>query len=217
MEGVFQAQYRSYLDHSFIATTMKRPLFSSLSALLFAGAVVSNSHSVSYEGYQVLRVKTLGEVANIQGKLSSISFEQWNHDVDSHIDIVVAPDQILKLESLKLDYRTLHKNLGESITAESKVKDSYRRDVDDLSWYDSYHSYADHVQYLSDLHEAFLDNSELISSGRSHENRSIHGIHLYGDDGPGKPAVLYHGTVHAREWITAPVRLTKLYTPHIER
>ncbi|KAJ0107969.1 hypothetical protein J7T55_008105 [Diaporthe amygdali] len=163
---------------------MKRHLFSSLSALLFAGAVVSSSHSVSYEGYQVLR---------------------WNHDVDSHIDIVVAPDQILKLESLKLDYRTLHKNLGESITAESKVKDSYRRDVDDLSWYDSYHSYADHVQYLSDLHEAFLDNSELISSGRSHENRSIHGIHLYGDDGPGKPAVLYHGTVHAREWITAPV------------
>jgi murein tripeptide amidase MpaA len=31
------------------------------------------------------------------------------------------------------------------------------------------------------------------------------GLHLYGADGPGKPAVLYHGTVHAREWITAMV------------
>ena len=29
------------------------------------------------------------------------------------------------------------------------------------------------------------------------------GVHLYGKDGPGKPAVIYHGTVHAREWITA--------------
>lgn len=32
------------------------------------------------------------------------------------------------------------------------------------------------------------------------------GVHFWGADGPGKrPAVVYHGTVHAREWITAPV------------
>jgi murein tripeptide amidase MpaA len=29
-------------------------------------------------------------------------------------------------------------------------------------------------------------------------------VHLWGAGGPGKPAVLYHGTVHAREWIAAP-------------
>jgi murein tripeptide amidase MpaA len=38
----------------------------------------------------------------------------------------------------------------------------------------------------------------------SYEGRDIFGVHLWGADGPGKPAVLYHGTVHAREWITAP-------------
>jgi murein tripeptide amidase MpaA len=30
-------------------------------------------------------------------------------------------------------------------------------------------------------------------------------IHMWGSGGPGKPAVLWHGTVHAREWIVAPV------------
>lgn len=185
---------------------MKTFIFHSLLTLLTAVAARSNSNTVSYAGYQVLRVKTLTELANVQEKLSTISFEQWNHDIDSHIDIVVAPDQLERLRSLGLDYRTLHEDLGESISAEIQVKTRYRRDVNDLSWYDSYHPYIDHVQYFSDLHEAFPDNSVLVSSGHSYENRSIHGIHLFGDDGPGKPAVLYHGTVHAREWITAPVR-----------
>lgn len=186
---------------------MKSLIVHSLFALLTAGVAVANNDHVSYAGFQVIRVKTLTELSDVQEKLSTISYEQWNHDIDSHVDIVVAPDQIEKLQSLGLDYRTLHEDLGESITAESLVKTKYRRDVDDLSWYDSYHPYADHVQYFSDLHEAFPDNSELISSGHSYENRSIHGIRLFGDDGPGKPAVLYHGTVHAREWITAPVRV----------
>ncbi|EEY19374.1 zinc carboxypeptidase A [Verticillium alfalfae VaMs.102] len=34
--------------------------------------------------------------------------------------------------------------------------------------------------------------------------RDIFGIHFWGDEGPGKPAVFFHGTVHAREWISAP-------------
>ena len=31
---------------------------------------------------------------------------------------------------------------------------------------------------------------------------------MWGAGGPGKPAVLWHGTVHAREWIVAPVSTT---------
>lgn len=186
---------------------MKSVIVHSLLTLLTAVAARSNGNLVSYAGYQDLRVKTLTELAVVQAKLSTISFEQWNHDIDSHIDIVVAPDQIDKLQSLGLDYRTLHEDLGESISAETRVNTRYRRGVNDLSWFDLYHPYTDHVQYFSDLHKAFPDHSVLVSSGHSYENRSIHGIHLFGDDRPGKPAVLYHGTVHAREWITAPVCL----------
>ncbi|WYZ45709.1 hypothetical protein EsH8_VIII_001025 [Colletotrichum jinshuiense] len=184
---------------------MKTALVTSVLATLAAGFSFHKRNPVSYEGYQVLRVKTLSQLATVQEKLATVPHEQWNHDVDTHIDIVISPDQIETVESLGLDYRILHKDLGESIASESQVRSTYKRDVNDLSWYDSYHPYADHVRYFTDLHESFPDNSELVYSGHSYENRSIHGIHLWGNDGPGKPAVLYHGTVHAREWISAPV------------
>jgi hypothetical protein len=91
-----------------------------------------------------------------------------------------------------------------------------------LSWFDSYHDYADHLDYWDDLVSAFPDNSDKFEIGKSYENRSIHAFHLFGDEkkkgpkgpkGPGKghgrpgkhgkkegkPVILWHATVHARE------------------
>lgn len=53
--------------------------------------------------------------------------------------------------------------------------------------------------------ERFRGNTELISSGASWEVRDLYGFHLRGASEPGKPAVLYHATVHAREWIITMV------------
>ena len=114
-------------------------------------------------------------------------------------------DQLSAFESLGLDYHCMHEDLGASIAKESESVSIWKRQLDDLSWFDSYHPYEDHYQYFSNLHDAFPDNSEFISSGTSYEGRDIWGLHLWGADGPGKPAVLWHGTVHAREWISAMV------------
>lgn len=47
----------------------------------------------------------------------------------------------------------------------------------------------------------------MVSSGFSFEGNAITGIHLYGSGGKGRrPAVVFHGTVHAREWIASKVR-----------
>ena len=70
------------------------------------------------------------------------------------------------------------------------------------SWFDSYHSYDDHLTFLDDLVAQFPNNAKIVSAGRSVEGRDIKGIHIFGSSGPGrKPAVIWHGTVHAREWI----------------
>ena len=75
------------------------------------------------------------------------------------------------------------------------------------SWFTAYHSYADHLQFLRDLQAAHPKNSELITTGTSVEGRNLTGIHIWGSGGKGsKPAVLFHGTVHAREWISTMVR-----------
>ena len=46
-------------------------------------------------------------------------------------------------------------------------------------------------------------NAEIVVAGKSGQDRPITGIHIYGHAGKGnRPAVIFHGTVHAREWIT---------------
>ena len=61
------------------------------------------------------------------------------------------------------------------------------------------------MEWWHELQESFPENSNWTSTGTSYEGRDLFGVHLWGADGPGKPAVIYHGTVHAREWITAMV------------
>jgi hypothetical protein len=81
----------------------------------------------------------------------------------------------------------------------------------DLTWFNSYHAYADHIQFLTDLQAAYPNNSEIVVAGNSNAGRPITGIHFYGSGGKGsKPAVVLHGTVHAREWITTMVRMISL-------
>lgn len=72
-----------------------------------------------------------------------------------------------------------------------------------MSWFNAYHSYADHISYLSQLVAKFPGRAKVVTAGKSYEGREITGIHIYGNSGGGsKQAVILHGTVHAREWIT---------------
>lgn len=85
-----------------------------------------------------------------------------------------------------------------------------------FSWFSAYHPYADHLTFLKSLQAAFPSNSELITAGTSYEGRTIQGIHLWGSGGKGsKPAIYYHGNVHAREWITSMVSATLFSHSHM--
>ncbi|PNS19883.1 hypothetical protein CAC42_7850 [Sphaceloma murrayae] len=170
-----------------------------LAAITTCEAAIQGN-KVSYDGWQVLRVKANEGLAKLHDKLSSIAFDDWAEEA-THLDIAVPPTELSAFKNLKLEHECLHENLGHSIAAESEVKNIYKRQVDDLSWFDSYHPYAEHQAYWDDLQRSF-PNSKKISSGTSYEGRDIFGLHLWGDSGPGKPAVLWHGTVHAREWIS---------------
>ena len=186
---------------------MKSLLLVSFFVWLNSGVTVSTTTSniTSYDGHKVFRVRTQGLHASLLKKIESLSVNQWNDDTSSHIDIVLAPDRLDAFSVLKLEYDTMHEDLGASIAAESAKSSVWRRQANNSSWFDSYHPYADHQQYWKELQAAFPNNSESISSGTSYEGRDLFGLHLWGAGGPGKPAVLWHGTVHAREWIATMV------------
>ena len=166
-------------------------------ALSVTGFGVASAKPLSYDGYKVLRVKTSGSLTSVQEKFPSLSYDVWETTRD-HIDVALSPAQLSEFNALGLDVHVMHEDLGASIAAESTKKSVWKRQVDDLSWYDSYHAYSDHKQYWEDLQAAFPNNSELVSTGTSYEGRDLFGLHLWGAGGPGKKAVLWHSTVHAR-------------------
>lgn len=165
---------------------------------------------VSYDGHHIYRIS-----ANSPQEIEEIE-ARFAHYPSAHarsaIEIVVPPHDVRAFEEMGLNARLLSKDLGAQIRAES-APSNYRRglskrgDLPDLSWFDSYHSYADHLDWWDDIHAAFPDNSEKINLGSSYEGRDIWGFHLWGNEGDSseKSIIYWHGTVHAREWISTMV------------
>jgi hypothetical protein len=78
--------------------------------------------------------------------------------------------------------------------------------VPSSTWFNAYHPIADHYSFLNDLAASYPNNAETFVAGKSHDGRDIKGIHIYGSGGKGsKRGIVWHGTVHAREWITTMV------------
>lgn len=79
--------------------------------------------------------------------------------------------------------------------------DSLASPVPNDTYFTAYHSYDDHLKFLRDLQAGFPGNSEIVNVGRSVQGRTLTGIHIWGSGGKGsKKAIVFHGTVHAREW-----------------
>ncbi|EWC46453.1 hypothetical protein DRE_04396 [Drechslerella stenobrocha 248] len=191
----------------------------SLLAPLASAAAVSSNTPITYDGYHVFRIDTHGRGDAIERKLQGLKAVQYNFDTEKHIEIAVAPEDVYKFHKLNLDAALVDMDLGASIRAEggffpdadmtvASSLSSLRSDgrIPSIQWFDSYHTFPEHQQWLVDVQGAFSRNSELFEVGKSHEGNPINGIHLWGRNGKGsRPAVYWHGTVHAREWISTMV------------
>ncbi|KAJ4321617.1 hypothetical protein N0V94_002816 [Neodidymelliopsis sp. IMI 364377] len=183
---------------------MKVSIILALTSLV-VGTSVRSPIANLYEGTKVYHVKTGSQVADVQKRLVELSHNIWESASD-HIDVAIPRHEVAKFEALGLNTRVLHANLGASIATEAEFKSTWKRQEHNTSsdWFDSYHPYEEHIEYFKELQESFPENSNWTSSGNSYEGRDIYGIHMWGAGGPGNPAVFWHGTVHAREWIVAP-------------
>ena len=85
-----------------------------------SAAIQQRSEKVSYDGYKVFRIATGDDLLSVQEKLSLLSLDDaWNRDISRHIDFAVPPDQLASFDSLGLDVKVLHADLGADISLES--------------------------------------------------------------------------------------------------
>jgi hypothetical protein len=181
-------------------------------------SVLPREEAVSYDGYKVFHIDTNGDADAVLSALSAIPHDQWNLDTSDHVDISVAGGDVDAFKALGLSYSVMHEDLGKEIAAEGDFGDYEsisRRQLGLLpspSWFESYHSYDQHIQYWRDLNAAFPSNSEWFVAGKSFEGRDIFGLKLFGNASEvAKPAVIWHGTTHVCSSVGLPnVRTTPL-------
>lgn len=80
--------------------------------------------------------------------------------------------------------------------------------IKDGSWFDTYHSFDDHRRFFWDLSQLYPHNTQIFSIGESVEGRPLVGMRIFRNQHEHKPAVVFHGTTHAREWISPAVSTT---------
>lgn len=133
--------------------------------LLSLGAAVPHLHprAAKYEGFQVFRVETGDKLDDISEKMSALDYQQWNRDSTRHIDFSLSPDQAKEFKKLGIDFKEMHQDLGQDIAREGQWEPWSGKPTEELpglSWFDTYHEYEDHLEYLDELASAFPNNSE---------------------------------------------------------
>jgi hypothetical protein len=162
----------------------------------------------TYDGYRIYSItpRSAQEARNLQKRFSSYH----THPIRNTLSVAIPPDEVVSFEALGFEGRLVNEDLGKyirSIDDRHRIYDNHlhrRGELPALSWFDTYHDYADHLTYWDDLVQAFPENSEKFEIGKSYENRSIYAFRIHGDtkEGYGKterPVILWHATVHARE------------------
>lgn len=177
-------------------------------------ASIQRNAGVSYDGYHIYNIIPSSP---LDARELTRRFSRYHtHPIRDTLSVVIPPDEVVSFESLGLNARLVNSDLGATIRSVDSKPASYSRalhkrgELPGRSWYDSYHPYADHLDYWDDLVHAFPKNSKKFSLGKSYENRTIWAYHLFGDNKKGgygpktkdkrqKPVILWHATVHARE------------------
>lgn len=117
---------------------------------------------------------------------------------------VVSPEQFDALEQAGLDPIVHIRNFQAMIDLERALNDQARIALGEENWFSVFREWPEVNAYMDELAALRPDLAEKIEVGESYEGRTIYGMRITGP-GENKPAVLFNGTQHAREWVAVMV------------
>ena len=179
--------------------TLRRLLAMTLAAVAAMG--VSTSLAEPNDDRKIVRLR-IDDVQTLEHLLSSDLNPLACRTALGESDWVVSAREFEALQARGIPTRTLVENV-EALVANQRA--SHDRAGQNSDWYATYRTLAEIETRLSDLASAHPERISLLNLGTSAEGRTIWGMKVRGTDAPGKPAVLFNGTQHAREWIAAMV------------
>jgi len=164
-----------------------------------------------YDGHKIIRAEILS-IRDLRIMLA-LSPDPWSHGVRmGTMDFRVPPEAMAALQRSGVRFAILNDNVQALIDGErARLAAGEGGAAGGIvpGWFDNYKDYAAVNDYLDELAALEPDIAEVFEVGASIERRAIRGIHIsgpdVGDDSLAKPAVLFNGCQHAREWIAVMV------------
>ncbi len=150
-----------------------------------------------FDGNSVLRVSVPDE-ASLQTVLK-LTEDVWSHHVapGGTIDVRITPEQRRAIDQAGLSYEVFIPDIEPLIEAQMVPP------LREADFSGNYHTYAEIESFIDDAVANYPTFVQKVEFGETLQNRKMWGVRITGPTSPAfKPAVLYHGGQHAREWIT---------------
>jgi hypothetical protein len=171
------------------------PLASFAITGLFLAAQAAHAHPQGYEGYQVVRIQVRDrqELATLKAlDAASREFEVWwEAEGLGVIEVRLPSAQRPALDASGLQYEVSIQDLQAWYDTAFGV-------VPGGGFFDSYHSYDEHVDFMNMLVASYPDLATMVDLGPSVQGRALWAIRITGP-GTEKPGALYHGAQHGNE------------------
>lgn len=184
---------------------MRHPITLALAAAATAQPLATGPVA-RYDGHRLVAVelRTRDDVRTMQ----SIGADQWSHHIVAGVptDFLVSPGQLALLEETGLGYRVRVEDIQAMIDAENaRLNGGAAR-----AWFDDFKDLAAINDYLDTLAGARPDIASTFDVGQTIEGRTVRALRIandaFGEHGC-KPAILFNGCQHAREWIAPMVAM----------
>jgi zinc carboxypeptidase len=167
-------------------------------------SIVLAAAPVRYDDHAVVTAWVDDEIE--LATLRSIAEELWSeHPGPGAIDARIAPGRLVELDAAGIAHVVRIANV------QTKIDEEHARlvaapDPQADAWYDDFRDYDAVMAKLDEIAAAHAGEVELVDVGDSLEGRAIKGLRI-GTAAADAPAVLYTGTMHAREWLATMVTM----------
>lgn len=156
-----------------------------------------------YDGHHVVRAEPADE--RELRTLLRLADEVWSERVGlGPVDLRMAPASMAALDASGIDYEVRVADLQLEVDRERARLQARTAPALDAGWFQDFADLAAIEAYLEALAMQRPDIVESIALGTSLEGREIRALRI-GPAAAGKSAILYTGTMHAREWLSPMV------------
>jgi murein tripeptide amidase MpaA len=179
-----------------------------LFAFALSVATVAHEVPVRYDNFKAVKAHpaTWDQVEYLHG-IGAILLSC--HEGPAATDYAIPPGAMAELELSGIPYKVLDHNIQAAIDAErARLSRAAAVLPNDPQWFTDFRTFQEIEAQLNQWVIDRPDLATLVDIGDSIEGRDIWALRITAPGGTGtKPAILFNGTQHAREWISPMVNM----------